>query len=247
MKNKIKIISLVFFLLFSLTFISALSFDWADFTYPIKQGDCFNVFTTCENCSYMNITILFPNGTSIIENEAMTNLSSHYYYNYSFCDTSVLGIYPVLYYYDSEYGSESSGDFFEITPSGNIFSQGQSTAGLGIILGALAIAFFFMFFGFKLSENEKLFPLTILFILLSFLFIIYSLHLSYVYTIDILQYESLGNVSSTVYISVLWILVSVAVLSTILILISSIKAMGEASKKKQYGEGFNPVTNTYDF
>jgi len=32
----------------------------------------------------------------------------------------------------------------------------------------------------------------------------------------------------------------------VLILFASIKRLGELSKKKQYGEDFNPVTNSYD-
>lgn len=106
-----------------------------------------------------------------------------------------------------------------------------------------------MFFGFKLSESESknLIPVAMLFILVSFVFIIYSLHLSYAYTVDVFQYESLGDVTSVIYTSILWLLVGVGLISTILILMASIKLMGESIKRKEYGEDFNPVTDSYDF
>ena len=75
-----------------------LELDWI----KVEQGSCFNIFESCDNCSYINITVLFSNGTVIVANEAMTNLSSRYYYNYTFCDTNTLGVYPIIINYDED-------------------------------------------------------------------------------------------------------------------------------------------------
>jgi len=243
MKNKILAMFIFGMILINLISISALTWGTQ------KQGECVDISSICpiSNCNATNITrISFPNSSSAVTNVEATHDGVQW--NYSFCNTDAIGEYKV-----SGFSSNGTTEFdepfigsFEVTPSGKSFSEAESTAGFGIIIGALAISFFFMFFGFKLSDNQKLFPLTMLFMLLSFIFIIYSLHLSYVYTIDILQYESLEGVSSAIYISILWILVFVAVISTILMLISGIKAMGEAGKRRKYGEGFNPTTNTYE-
>jgi hypothetical protein len=115
-----KLITLTFLFLFLFSFVSAsnLILDFSIVTG--KQGECINLRYACPECSYMNITISSPNGTALVENEAMTNLSSYYSYNYSFCDTSDLGVYLAIMNYN-ETGSyfESDMNYFEITPSGN--------------------------------------------------------------------------------------------------------------------------------
>jgi len=209
-----------------------------------KQNENMSIMQTCGDATYINISsIQFPDKTVESLNVEMTALGGGAY-QYNFTNTSQLGRYDVTGISD---GCEQTFAFyFTITPSGKMFSEGQSIAGFGIILGALVIAFFFMFFGFKISDNEKFMPLTLLFILISFTFIVYALHLSYAYTVDIFQYESLSSLSGTIYTTILWLLVSVGIISVILILMASIKAMGEAAKRRAYGEDFNPITNSYD-
>ena len=208
-----------------------------------EKNETVSVRGKITNATAMNVTIYYPNTTIAIDKGVMTNVHGDVW-NYSFTDTNTLGDY--VYDYCNQNGGSCKENYFTITPLGKTFSGGEGIAGLGIIIIVLAVAFFFMFFGFKISDNEKLMPLVLLFILLSFTFIIYALHLSYAYTVDILQYESLGSVAGTVYTTVLWLLVGVAIISTFLILISSIKEMGNISKRKQYGDDFNPVTQAYD-
>lgn len=126
---KQKIILLVC-LVFLLAIVSA--------DFKQQQGDCFNIFEVCDNCSYMNITVLFQNGTAIVENAAMTNLSSQYYYNYTFCETSNRGVYGVLYYYDDGADTYSKTDSFEVTYSGITLSTAQS-----ILYGFFLVVFVF--------------------------------------------------------------------------------------------------------
>ncbi len=223
-----KIFCGVLLLIFLIGFSSAI-------TYKRSAEISLKIPTNETSCT---VTISYPNSTAFVSEGVMTTNTGYANYTIGAEYTEDLGNYE--YFSDCGFGS------FQITPSGKAFTEGEAVTGLGIIIVALVIAFFFMFFGFKLSENENFFPLTLFFILISFAFVVYSLHLSYAYTIDIMQYESLGNVTSIIYTTVLWLLVSVGILSVILILISSIKAMGEAAKKKEYGEDFNPVTNSYD-
>lgn len=227
-------------LLISVFLISLIGFMSANLG-TFKQGECVNIRTILSSSTVNISTISYPNSTIIVLDIPMTKNAQTF--NYTYCNTSAFGNY-IYDYYDKE-GNVYVNDF-EITPSGKTFSEGESLAGLGIILGTLAAAFFFMSFGFKLSENERLFPIVLLFMLFSIFFIIYFLHLSYVFTVDILQYESLTGTASVVYTSLLWILALVGIISVVLILIASIKAMGEAAKKREYGEDFNPISNSYD-
>jgi len=209
-----------------------------------ERGEVVNVRGKITNATAMNVTIYYPNSSIAVDEGEMSNLQGDIW-NYTFTNTDILGEY--VYDYCDQKGTNCKENYFEITPNGKSFSSGESIAGFGIILAALVISFFFMFFGFKLSDNERLYPLSLLFILISFAFIIYVLHLSYIYTIDIFQYETLEGAASIIYTSILWILVMVGVISTFLILIVSIKHLGDIVKKRKYGDDFNPVTNSYDY
>jgi len=240
-----KLIPTIFIAIFFLSLVSAAQSNAGTF----QQDSCIDLPQTCTSCTYNNITsIIYPNGTkySFSPEQNMTKTGTDY--NFYTCKfTPDIGRYQV-----NGHGNVGGVDtiwnyYYEVTPSGQDFSEGQSIGGIMIILVALVLAFFFMFFGFKISSNEKLMPLTILFILISFIFVVYSLHLSYAFTVDVFQYESLGGVASTIYTAILWILISVGVISTVLILISAIKEMGEIVKRKKYGEDYNPVGDAYNY
>jgi len=170
-KNKYFLLIFSILLIGSISTISAYSSPFEFEVLTQKQGECFNIFESCDNCTYVNITILFQNGTPIIENEAMTNLSSYYYYNYSFCNTSSLGIYTIIYNYDDEYGLNSEIDFFEVTPSGTSFTNALSLPlFLPMILMLLITVFWFFLTGFTDRKEYKL-----TFILFGMLFMIFSI------------------------------------------------------------------------
>jgi len=104
-----------------------------------KQNDCIELIQTCENCSYVNISaIYYPNSTLIISEIAMTK--SDTVYNYTFCDTSVLGEYKVNGYGDEDGIKEIFVYTFEITSSGENLGLSQ-----GIVLlaqmGVMALFF----------------------------------------------------------------------------------------------------------
>ena len=247
MKRKKLILFGILLGVFLISFSSASSLYFGDFSLPQKQGECFNIFEPCDNCSYMNITILFPNGTPIIENQAMTNLSSTYYYNYTFCNTSVLGIYPLIINYDED-GRYlySDTDFFEVTQTGRDFDAGQTLGALALLGGVLATAFMFIFVGSKLSENDKTLPVGFFFSVMAIFLVISSLHLSWILSVDILQHEIISEGISTIFIVVLWSCTGIAIIFFALMFIAFIKELGKTIKKKKFGEDFNPITNTYD-
>lgn len=124
MKNNRILISILLGI-FLISCISAYSVA-LDFDMMIQeQNTCFNIPMSCDNCTYMNITILFQNGTLIIENQAMTNLSSEYYYNYTFCNTTILGDYMIITHYDEDgIYPYSETNFFQVTTNGNPLPSG---------------------------------------------------------------------------------------------------------------------------
>lgn len=122
------------FIIVMINNVGATTLYFGDFSLTQEQDTCFNIPMSCDNCTYMNITVLYPNGTAVIENQEMTNLSSDYFYNYTFCNTSTLGIYWVVVNYDDdgEY-VYTDGDFFEVTPNGVNLTMGRSILYIGIL------------------------------------------------------------------------------------------------------------------
>ena len=85
---------------------------------PVKQFDCITIKQTCGSCSYVNVSISYPNSSLAAANEEMTS-SGGGVWTYNFCETSLLGRYDVAGMGDLE-GTETSFDvlYFDVTPSG---------------------------------------------------------------------------------------------------------------------------------
>ena len=131
-----KLILIAFSFVFLISLVSAYSLVWDFGIITHQQNECFNIPAACDNCTYINITILYPNGTIAVDNQPMTNLSSIYYYNYTFCNTSTLGIHTFITNYDEDEYSRTYSDFnfFDITINGNERPEG--------IVKVIFIAFF---------------------------------------------------------------------------------------------------------
>lgn len=124
------------------------------FAYPVnaqegflgtfEQGQCVNLIQTCSDCTFNNITsVMYPNSTQALGQVAMTKSNTNY--NYTFCSTSVNGIYNVngkgnangelsIWVYD-----------FEISPSGQ--SGSSNTSYFIFIIGLIYVIALFGFFG----------------------------------------------------------------------------------------------------
>jgi len=197
--------------------------------------------------AWCNISIQYPNSTFLKENAAMTNLGSGIF-NITLIkeETKLLGEYEWVAFCCE--GSECAGGqgTLKITATGKEFSEGQGIVSIGILLGALGLSFLFIILAFKLSQNPKFLPISFFFIILSLILGIYSLNLGYAFSHDILEYESLTPVTSGIYISFLWLIIGITIISMILMLFSFIKELGKLIKTRKFGENFNPVTDTYD-
>jgi heme/copper-type cytochrome/quinol oxidase subunit 3 len=89
-------INKTFSLILALVFILSFSFISAETNLypPVKQNECVDVKQTCGTCTYMNVTISYPNSTIAILNKVMTNKGGGIW-NYTFCNTSTFGEYNV--------------------------------------------------------------------------------------------------------------------------------------------------------
>jgi len=201
------------------------------------------------NNDTMNCTFYMENdiGELILENQTTFNEDSSYWYiNLSESYFQNIGFYPYAVNCQNGFGAVLSGSF-KVTYTGREFDEGQGITAFAVLFGALGLAFLFMMVGIKMSENPKYYAIALFFMVFSMILGVYSLNLGYAFTHDILQYESLTPVAQVIYTSFLWLIIGIVIITMALMLIAFIKELGKMSKTKKFGEGFNPVTNSYDF
>jgi len=119
-----------------------------------QQNGCVNI-RTIENTSsvkLLSIEYPSPNSTLQVLNTPMTYLGGTLF-NYTFCDTSQLGIY-IYDYYTAE--NDSYVNTFEITPSGQTSTTKDAIIYSTLIIIFLCLCFLLTYFIIILpSENEK--------------------------------------------------------------------------------------------
>ena len=163
------IISII--LMFSLTLIGLIS---ASSLGTVKQNDCITLYQTCPSCSYVNVTaIKYPlNSTIEIVNLKMTKTGSEY--NYTFCNTSMLGehFYTVKGDKDGVVSVEIIS--FTVTASGGTLVEGS----VGILIMAILFMFLIggvLLMGFLRKEQNMQSKWTLF--ILSFLFFLIGVNL----------------------------------------------------------------------
>jgi len=117
---------------------------------PAKLNTDYVILQTCNDATYINLTISNSNGL-IITNAEMTNNGTVWTYNYT---PITLGRTDVAYLSD---GCEKSGTaYFEVTYNGNELKQPQSTMYISLFLFLIFI-FIITILGIKQlpSSNEK--------------------------------------------------------------------------------------------
>ncbi len=114
MSKVINLFSFAFFLILSLNFISAVSIE------PVEQGTFAELYQTCNNCTYCNITtVTNPNGTILLSNTEFTNNTPSYFFHIlNESNTTSLGSYKYCFDCGNPAQSETGCIDFEVTPDG---------------------------------------------------------------------------------------------------------------------------------
>jgi len=196
-------------------------------------------FTSC------NITSFFYKNLTFVEDVQMTKRGNEYNYTVDKGNITEIGDYIV-----NGFCTNGTDDIVwaydvPVTYTGQDL-EGTGTTAAVILIGVLALAFMFLYIGFKLSVNPKLVPISFFFIMLALMLGIYSLHLGWSLSHDIVQYENLSSSAGVIYVTVLWLIIGVVVISMALMLIAFIKELSNVAKTKKFGSDFNPITNTYE-
>jgi len=105
-----------------------------------KQGECIQLIQTHGNCTYNNITFIYQVNNATLYNisDQMTKVGT--FYNYTFCNTSLVGEYIVNGFGNPD-GERTSWNYdFWITGTGFEFNQPRALLTLGLF-GILIIVF----------------------------------------------------------------------------------------------------------
>ena len=121
---------------------------------PTTQNDCVTIKQTCSSCTYVNISIAYPNSTLVITNDEMDNQGGGVW-TYEFCNTSVLGRYDVMGSGDLE-GTDTSFDvlWFDVTYMGKQLTEAGAIMYIGF-LALLILVFFLNFIGMGFLPNKN--------------------------------------------------------------------------------------------
>lgn len=124
--------------IFLISFVTASISDLGTF----KQGSCINIPQTCPDCTYNNISKITMDGESNTVLGEVVMQKDDTYYNYTFCNTTLVGEYTINGYGD-EGGTKDTWEYkFKITPSGNSSNEVLYIVLILIIYGITFVGFF---------------------------------------------------------------------------------------------------------
>ena len=212
---------IIMFFIVTMMMVSLASADLGTF----KQNDCISIKTILNSSSVNISTISYPNSTMILSNQVMTKIGNTF--NYSFCNTSVLGKY--IYDYFDEHGNVYVNDF-TITPTGYQASISQSMT-MFILIGVLTLTIILLFI-FGISTRNI--PSKIACLSLSVLLIVFTIgYILQIANINLGEFTSLTNGFTPLYV----IFITLLIVGGLGIIIYLIVTVFQNFQKTRYGIG----------
>jgi len=183
-----------------------------------KQNDCVDLLQICGTCTYNNVTsVVLPNSTRLILDEPMTMRGAEY--NYSFCNTSLLGTYSVNGVGDLD-GTDNAWAYdLKITLTGaESLSDGEGS----IIFVSIIIMTLFSLFFFALGMKVNSGIISLIFVFISGLLLFTTVLFTITVVSDNLSH--LGNVLDgySTFLLVIKTIISISI--TFLVIYALIKA-----------------------
>jgi RsiW-degrading membrane proteinase PrsW (M82 family) len=201
-----------------------------------KQNSCIELKNTCASCSYINFTrVSYPNSTRALDNVQATKDGSNF--NYTFCSTSALGTYIVDGIGDVDGTDTVFAYDFEVTPSGISLNESDSNLMLAILVVTMLLTFFFAGLSYKFLEKDNLFGFGLFFLLLSFVFVAYTLYLGVSISSDFLS-AGISGPQTKVFNTVLYGLVGMSFLGMLLLTIKTLKEIKERKSLQKNTDGY---------
>jgi len=202
---------------------------------------CFDVNDNfCAASTVCNITIVSPNATVISDNEEMTNQGN--YFNYTTPILTERGEYNCIVSCEKSgvYGYTS----FTFVVTG-IPAISQGNVAVGILLSLVAIAFLFVFIGFKFIQEDQTFPIALFFILVALIISVYVIYLGFIYSRDILVSSLATSGQQAIFIGILLGLTGIVFIALLFLIIKALKEIKIRKSIQRYGSDYNLKTKMY--
>ena len=155
-KKQIKYLTYeVLFMMIVVSILFSISLVSADSIGVFKSSEVIELYQTCNNCTYCNLSsIKYPDGLNILNNTIMNQDDSYFYYILNGNYTINTGIYTYCYDCGNDYERETGCLNFEITPKGDTFTTGNALVNFGFIFIIILIIFFFTY---ALVKNKEIY------------------------------------------------------------------------------------------
>ena len=200
---------------------------------------CENDGKPCSASGTCNITIKYPNSTFLINFVEMTNQGNgDFNITLNVNQTKIVGKYRYsVYCTDSGYSGAAHGTYM-ITPTGQEINTGQGITTIGLIIAMILLSSIFAFFGHKFSENDKLFPIALFFMLISLILGVYVIQLGYIFSRDILFPLSISDMQFSIWLGVMYSLIFMAVIGFLFFTARAFKLLKIRKKEKEDNKGY---------
>lgn len=142
-----KLILTIFLGMFLISLVSA--GEYGEFIGYAKQGECFTLKQTCEDCTYVNISaVIDSSGNITTSNIAMNKIGN--FYNYSQCGNLINGRVDVTGIFNPGGTDHVFNYYYEVNPTGAV-EQPSFILFIGVFL-----LFGFILGGVGLGYNKKI-------------------------------------------------------------------------------------------
>ena len=138
------IIATLLLSIFLISFASAISIG--DF----QQNTDVELYQTCNNCTYCNLTSIKQQATTLLTDVEMTKTGTYYSYNLTSGNTTTIGKYTYCYDCGNNADSRTGCIDFKITLTGEQISLSNSI----IVIVFLILAGIFLFLGFSFNKEH---------------------------------------------------------------------------------------------
>jgi len=204
--------------------------------FDIKEP-CYNNGTYCSAAAVCNITVWIPNTqTILVDGRGMTNGGTFHNYTLNTSQTNTLGEYEASVKCTDGSLSNFDSFSFKVTPSGQIYEQGESMI-YAIALGAMLL---FVFFFIMLSNATETPGIKLFFLLISFIMVILSAGAVRI----LLDYTSFSGGIINIITGLVWLLAVIFIIVMYFVFINQTRHALSLMKARR---GFGDIENAEMF
>lgn len=149
----------------------------------VKKGSCVSI-RVLANCSAVNFSEVTHGQTTEIINAKMTLLSGQTF-NYTFCNTTDLGLYTYSWNnFCVDCSNDNCGNSFDVTQTGTMQTTSQGLGSLIFLVLVLSLTILFGYLGWRFLNSDTLWALGIFLVTMALILLVYNVWLLYEFKLN---------------------------------------------------------------